>query len=88
MFNAVQGDTEMPEMNKTAAAYVILRLSEVMARTGLGRSTIYDKLNPQSPRHDPTFPKLVPLGGRAVGIVEGELNSWIAAQVERARRAA
>lgn len=78
----------MSELNKPAAAYVILRLTEVMARTGLGRSTIYDKLNPQSPRHDPTFPKLVPLGGRAVGVLEAELNAWIAAQVERARRAA
>ncbi|MGX2041851.1 helix-turn-helix transcriptional regulator [Methylocaldum sp. MU1018] len=88
MFNDVQGDIEMSGLNKTAAAYVILRLTEVMARTGLGRSTLYDKWNAKSPRHDPTFPKPIPLGGRAVGVLESELNDWIAAQVERARRAA
>lgn len=88
MFNDAQGDTEMSELNKTAAAYVILRLTEVMARTGLGRSTLYDKWSEKSPRHDPAFPKPIPLGGRAVGVIEAELNNWIAAQVERARRAA
>lgn len=52
----------------------ILRRREVEARVGLSRSTIYDKLNPQSPRYDAMFPMPIHLGGgSAVGWVESEI---------------
>ncbi|EJO6531955.1 AlpA family phage regulatory protein, partial [Salmonella enterica subsp. enterica serovar Typhimurium] len=41
-------------MNKSNVK--ILRLSTVIDKTGLSRSTIYDWINPKSPRYDPTFP--------------------------------
>lgn len=65
----------------------ILRMPTVMSRTALSRSTIYDKLNPKSPRHDPSFPKPVSLGARAIGFVESEVTAWIAAQIEQSRAA-
>lgn len=55
---------------------VILRLKQVMARTGLSRSTIYDRMSPNSPRHDPGFPKKVKLGG-AVGWEESAIDAWL-----------
>lgn len=55
----------------------ILRLKKVQERTGLSRSTIYDKINPKSPRYDPTFPKQVNLGIGSVGWYESELARWI-----------
>lgn len=55
----------------------IIRLKTVQERTGLSRSTIYDKINPKSPRHDPTFPKQVNLGIGSVGWYESELIHWI-----------
>lgn len=55
----------------------IIRLKIVQERTGLSRSTIYDKINPRSPRHDPTFPKQVNLGIGSVGWYESELIHWI-----------
>ena len=48
-----------------------LRLKEVMAQTGLGRSSIYKFMNEGS------FPLSVALGGRAVAWVESEIEDWM-----------
>lgn len=63
----------------------ILRRKQVEARTGLSRSTIYDRLNPKSPRYDPSFPKQISLGEDAVGWIEAEVDAWIAARVHASR---
>lgn len=52
----------------------ILRLSAVKNRTGLSRSTIYERMAAGS------FPKPMFLGGpgtRAVGWLESEINLWV-----------
>ena len=58
----------------------ILRLPEVKARTGLGRSSIYAKVN------DGSFPKYINLGVRSVGWVESEVAQWIAERIQQSRR--
>ena len=58
----------------------IIRLREVMERTGLARSTVYKYVE------DGIFPKSVPLGGRAVGWVEQEVEDWILARIEERDR--
>lgn len=68
----------------------ILRRKQVEARTGLSRSTIYAKLwrNPKRPgNYDPTFPKPISLGPKAVGWIESEVEAWLAAQVKKSRNA-
>ena len=68
----------------------ILRRKQVEARTGLSRSTIYAKLrrNPNRPRdYDPTFPKPVSMGAKAVGWIESELDAWLTAQIAKSRKA-
>ncbi|WP_071931434.1 helix-turn-helix transcriptional regulator [Salmonella enterica] len=62
-------------MNKSNVK--ILRLSTVIDKTGLSRSTIYDWINPKSPRYDPTFPKQRRLGLQSVGWIEAEIDEWI-----------
>ena len=59
----------------------ILRLPAVKARTGLSRSTIYQRIV------EGTFPKAVSLGGRAVGWVEAEIQEWLQGQIEASRKA-
>ena len=49
----------------------ILKLPEVMDATGLSRSSIYSHINQN------TFPKAVPLGKRAVGWLQSEIDQWI-----------
>lgn len=64
----------------------ILRRKQVEARTGLSRSTIYDKINRKSPRYDPNFPKQISLGGDAVGWIEAEVVAWIENKIRTSRR--
>ncbi|MEP4548467.1 MAG: AlpA family transcriptional regulator [Saccharospirillum sp.] len=65
----------------------ILRLRQVMERTGLCRSTIYAKLDKTSKLHDPTFPRQIRLGRGAVGWIESEINAWLAECVSSSRAA-
>ena len=60
----------------------ILRLPSVKARTGLSRSTLYLRVA------QGTFPKPVSLGGRAVGWIEAEVQSWLEQCIEASRKAA
>ena len=63
-------------MEKTSNI-IMLRLPIVIKRVGIARSTLYDWINPTSPRYDPTFPKQKRLGRQSVGWVESEINSWL-----------
>ena len=58
----------------------IIRLSEVMFTVPLCRSSIYLKIK------EGTFPKPVPLGGRAVGWLEEEIQAWIQEQIDSSRK--
>ena len=50
----------------------IIRLPEVIHRTGLSRSSVYSRIKASD------FPAPVPLGdGRAVGFIEREVSQWI-----------
>lgn len=64
----------------------VLRRRDLEIRLRLSRSTIYDKINPQSPRYDPSFPKPIHLGrGIAVGWLEHEVTDWLNRQIEISR---
>jgi prophage regulatory protein len=65
----------------------ILRRRDLESRLRLSRSTIYDKINPRSPRYDATFPKPVHLGnGAAVGWIESEVDGWLQCQIDASRK--
>lgn len=64
---------------------VLLRIKQVQARTSLSRSTIYDKINPKSPRFDPSFPRRIEIGPGAVGWVEIEIQEWIESRINASR---
>jgi predicted DNA-binding transcriptional regulator AlpA len=49
------------------------------------RTGIYDRLDPKSPRYDPTFPRPIQIGQRAVAFSERELDAWI--DLKKAARA-
>lgn len=82
-------------VEKLQHALRILRLKQLMERTGLSRSAIFEKLNPRSEAHDAGFPQRLYLNdlsgldsnsgsgrrrGRAIGFLENEVNAWIAAR--------
>jgi len=94
MFRAVPGRFTFNRRKRNMAtqihnALTILRRKQVEARTGLSRSSIYARLrhNPKRPGDfDPTFPKPVSVGAKAVGWIEAEVDAWLAAQVEKRRK--
>ena len=73
----------------TDMTHAILRLPAVSVRIGLGRSSIYDRLNPNCPRYDPTFPRPITLGAgaRARGFLECEIEEWLRRQIQSSRKA-
>lgn len=58
----------------------ILRLPAVKDRTGLSRSSVYEKVSAGR------FPKPISLGARAVGWLESDIDAWIASRVRRGTR--
>lgn len=59
--------------------HAILRLPEVIKRTGYSRSAIYLKTSSGS------FPKPIMLGERAVGWLENDIDQWIEARIQQSR---
>ena len=57
----------------------ILRLPTVKARTGLSRSSIYQRVT------DGSFPRPISLGARAVSWVESEIEGWISQKITESR---
>lgn len=53
----------------------ILRLPEVITKTGRSRSTLYADIEAGR------FPKPVKLGARAIGFVADEVDAWIAERI-------
>lgn len=49
----------------------VIRLREVIHRTGLGRSTIYRWMG------EGKFPKAIKLGGHSVAWVEQDIDRWL-----------
>lgn len=54
----------------------LLRLPEVQKKTLRGRTAIYT---------DPTFPKPIKIGKRAVAWLESEVDAWIADRIAASR---
>jgi prophage regulatory protein len=55
---------------------MILRLRDVLKRTGLSRATLYKKIA------NGEFPRQISLGARAIGWLKGEVESWINERVQ------
>lgn len=75
----------MSELKPVDVIFIIciLRLPEVVKRTGLSRTTLYNLMDTKSKYYDPSFPKRVSLTGRpggAVGFLEHEINDWISSK--------
>ncbi len=63
-------------------ATTLLRLPAVIGRTGLPRSSIYERMA----RGD--FPRPITLGKRTVAWLEADVDAWISTQVQTARQGA
>ena len=57
----------------------IIRLPDVIKRTGLSKSTIYLYIEHGK------FPAQIRLGSRSVGWIEAQIDDWINQQIEASR---
>lgn len=57
----------------------IIRIKEVINRTGLSRGGIYARIKRQE------FPPSVALGGRAVGWPESDIDDWVTSCISASR---
>ncbi|CTV82477.1 TPA: AlpA family transcriptional regulator [Escherichia coli] len=57
----------------------LLRLSDVMRRTGYGRAWIYRLISLGR------FPKPVKIGSRSVAFIESEVDEWINQRIDASR---
>jgi prophage regulatory protein len=73
---------ESTEKRSPARKVRFLRLPDVCEVTGLCRSSIYQM------EAEGRFPRRVPIGLRAVGWVESEVQEWLRQRAEAARPAA
>ncbi|MDX9689633.1 MAG: AlpA family transcriptional regulator [Proteobacteria bacterium] len=68
-------------MSQTITDEKIIRLREVLDRTGLSRSMAYALIEQGQ------FPRPISLGARAVGWFSSQVDAWIASRVPTARHA-
>ncbi len=64
-------------MNQTSSKHKILRRQQVVDRTGICLSSIYNFIAAG------TFPKPIQLGARSVGWLEQEIEKWVLERIEK-----
>lgn len=57
--------------------YRILRIRDVIQKTGLSRATTYRLMK------EADFPPPIPLGAKSVGWIEAEVDEWIKSQMAK-----
>lgn len=60
----------------------LMRLPLVVEYVGAKKSTLYDWMNPESPRHDSTFPKPIKIGASAVAWLSSEIDDWVQSKIQ------
>lgn len=64
---------------------VFLRIKELQARIGLGRSAIYYLMDPNSPHYAPNFPRSVKISAHCIGWIEYEIEEFLQSRVSASR---
>lgn len=68
-------------MNTEAIKHRLIRRAEVIARVGLCRASIYNRMNAGE------FPRPIPIGGGRVAWLESDIDTWITEKLSEAGRA-
>ena len=66
--------------------WTTLRLPQVIAITGLKKTSIYNKINKESKYHDPDFPRPFQLSNTAKGAVgwrSDQVHTWLNNSAQR-----
>lgn len=75
-------NTAQPVIEQCNHIPQLLSVKAVCSYTGLSRSTIYEMVDKESDRYDPTFPKKVKLTQVRVVWVASEIAEWINSKID------
>ncbi|WP_126241502.1 helix-turn-helix transcriptional regulator [Burkholderia gladioli] len=65
-------------MSKEVAEQIkVLRFNCLKEKIGISRSSVYNKMNPNSKYYDEEFPKPIRLGESTVGWRESDVDAWL-----------
>jgi prophage regulatory protein len=70
---------DLPTCTQPVPPLVLIRLPEVLRRTSLSKTTVYQMIADQS------FPSKINLGGKAIAFLSHEVDQWIADRVAASR---
>lgn len=81
----------IPVTSERPITFKVLRKKDLAKKMGCSPSTIDNRLNANSPWHDETFPRPVPLGAggsrsAAKGWLEHVVDAWLQARMEEVHR--
>lgn len=60
-----------------AIARRLLRRKQVEQVLGISKSSIYARLDKNSPHYDPAMPRPIKIGSTSIAFVESEINAYI-----------
>lgn len=78
--------SQHPQTPQGVIAYRLLRRKQLEQAIGLSRSTIYARMDENSPQYDPTFPTPISLGNSmSVGWIASEVEAWVESRIAESR---
>jgi len=71
--------------NQSSIPIVLISGKQLQVQIRISHAGMYEKLDPSSPRYDPTFPKPIRISGRSIRFIQSEVNDWILARIQASR---
>ncbi len=82
-----QENNDISEMshqhNQTTYTLRILRMRDLVQKTGMSRAFLYEKFKKGSKNFDPHCPPKITLGGKSVGFLESDVDKWLLSLAEK-----
>ncbi|MCB1657504.1 MAG: AlpA family transcriptional regulator [Pseudomonadales bacterium] len=68
-------------VTQAQTTHKMLRMKQLIEKTGLSRSTLYDMMNVDSKRKDLSFPRGIKLTEATVCWLESEVDTWLESKI-------
>ncbi|MGE6323323.1 helix-turn-helix transcriptional regulator [Pseudomonas oryzihabitans] len=59
----------------------VIRLNTLIDKLGISRAKIYEMIDSESARHDPSFPRPIKLSTNIIGWLESQVDDWIESRI-------
>lgn len=70
---------------REACAIRLIRMRQLTEMLAICRSSLYEKMNPKSPRFDPSFPRPIKLGKSTIAFELSAIEQWIQQRIAQSQ---